>query len=71
MAGTPQALAPDFTLPTLEGGAMSLTDLQGKVVMLNFWGTWCAPCAAEMPDLDALQRQYGKAHDFVVLGVNL
>ncbi len=48
-----------------------MSDLRGKVVLLNFWATWCPPCKAEMPDLEALYREYGAAHDFVVVGVNL
>lgn len=62
--------APDFTLKTTDGGAISLSSLRGKVVLLNFWATWCPPCRAEMPDLEALQRHYGADHEFVVLGVN-
>jgi thiol-disulfide isomerase/thioredoxin len=45
-----------------------LTELTGKVVLLNFWATWCAPCLAELPDLDNLQR-YFRGQDFVVLAL--
>lgn len=48
-------LAPDFTLQRLEGDSMTLSELSGKVVVLNFWASWCPPCRAEMP---ALQRVY-------------
>jgi len=66
-----QEEAPDFSLQTVDGKTITLTDLRGKVVLLNFWATWCPPCNAEMPDLDALQRAYSAEHDFTVLGVNL
>jgi peroxiredoxin len=50
---------------------MSLSDLRGKVVLLNFWATWCPPCTGEMPDLNDLHRRYGSEKNFVVVGVNL
>ena len=65
-----RARAPDFELSTADGTVIRLQDLRGKVVLLNFWATWCPPCKAEMPDLDALHRKYGAEHDFLVLGVN-
>ncbi len=63
-------LAPDFVLSTADGRQVRLRDLQGKVILLNFWATWCPPCKAEMPDLDALYRQYGAARDFIVIGID-
>ncbi len=51
--------APDFTLQTLDGKSMSLSDLKGKAVLLNFWATWCGPCKIEMPWFVELQKQYG------------
>lgn len=51
--------APDFTLPTLDGGTFTLSDHAGEVVVLNFWATWCLPCLAEMPTLEALQHELG------------
>lgn len=51
-------LAPDFTLPTSYGEPLSLSDLRGQPVVLNFWATWCPPCRAEMPDLQAASRQF-------------
>jgi len=62
--------APDFQLTASDGKEIRLEDLRGKVVLLNFWATWCPPCKAEMPDLNALHQQYGAEHDFLVLGVN-
>jgi len=50
--------APDFKLTTLEGKALSLADYKNKVVLLNFWATWCGPCRAEVPDLVELQNKY-------------
>jgi cytochrome c biogenesis protein CcmG/thiol:disulfide interchange protein DsbE len=71
MTAASQALAPDFTLATPDGATVRLADLRGKVVLLNFWATWCPPCKAEMPDLDVLQRTYGESQGLVVLGINL
>jgi peroxiredoxin len=48
----------NFTLTSLDGKAYSLKDLRGKVVLVNFWATWCPPCRKEMPDLEALSKQY-------------
>ena len=65
-----QTQAPDFTLTATDGSQVRLSDLRGKVVLLNFWATWCPPCKAEMPDLSALQQEYGSAHDLVVIGID-
>jgi len=51
--------APDFTLQTLDGKTMRLSDWRGKAVLLNFWATWCGPCKIETPWLVELQNQYG------------
>jgi thiol-disulfide isomerase/thioredoxin len=58
---------PDLTMTTLEGKTITSRDLAGKVVIFNFWATWCAPCRAEIPDLVKLQGQY-KDH-MVIIGV--
>ncbi len=52
-------VAPDFTLESLDGKSVRLSDFRGKGVLLNFWATWCQPCKIEMPWFAALQRQYG------------
>ncbi|HKN88476.1 MAG TPA: TlpA disulfide reductase family protein [Nitrospiraceae bacterium] len=54
-AGTP---LPAFTLTTVEGKALDFSQLRGKVVVLNFWATWCGPCKEEMPALDRLSRRF-------------
>jgi thiol-disulfide isomerase/thioredoxin/Cu/Ag efflux protein CusF len=62
--------APDFTLPTLSGAPIRLSELRGKVVLLNFWATWCVPCRTEMPTLEALYHRY-KDRGLEVLAVNV
>ena len=52
--------APQFALKDLNGRIVRLSDYRGKVVLINFWATWCPPCRAEMPDLVKLQREHGK-----------
>ena len=52
--------APNFRLNDLDGNEMSLAALKGKVVFINFWATWCIPCKAEMPSMEALYRDYKK-----------
>jgi len=60
--------APLLAMKDIEGRAVRLSDYKGKVVLLNFWATWCAPCRAEMPDLVKWQREYRK-HGLQVIGV--
>jgi thiol-disulfide isomerase/thioredoxin len=67
---TKSSPAPDFTLDSLDGKSMKLSDLRGKAVLLNFWATWCGPCKIETPWLVELQNQYG--HDGLqVVGVEM
>jgi peroxiredoxin len=63
-------LAPGFTLPDLAGKPVSLSEFRGKVVLLNIWATWCAPCKREIPSLDRLY-QMRKDKDFEVLAVSV
>jgi peroxiredoxin len=66
----PTATAPDFTLRTLDGDKLRLGEQRGRVVLVNFWATWCGPCRQEMPHLNKLYEKY-KASGFVLLGVNV
>jgi|SRR6267142_2473134 len=59
----------DFTLTDLQGKSWTLQALHGKVVLVNFWATWCQPCRKEMPDLDALYQRF-KDQGFVILGIS-
>jgi len=65
-AGSP---APAFQLQTLDGADVSLADYKGQVVVINFWATWCPPCRAEMPGIQAVYEAH-KAEGLVVLAVN-
>lgn len=62
--------APDFTLEDLSGTKVSLRDHQGKIVVLDFWATWCPPCRQSIPELVALQKKY-REKDVVVIGISL
>ena len=62
--------APEFTLAALDGGRASLADHRDKLVVLNFWATWCHPCVLEMPSLEALWLRY-RERGLVVLGVSV
>ncbi len=64
------AEAPDFTLQTLSGTQLRLQEQRGRVVMINFWASWCAPCRQEMPHLIRIHEKYRSA-GFVLLGVNI
>lgn len=62
--------APEFTLANLDGDQISLNDLRGKVVLLNFWGTWCGPCKREIPDFVNLINKHG-ANGLEIVGITL
>jgi peroxiredoxin len=61
--------APDFTLYTLDGEEVRLSDYLGKVVIIDFWATWCAPCRKGIPDLVSIQNEF--KDDLVVIGISL
>ena len=66
----PARMAPDLAFTGPDGKALTLADLKGRTVLLNFWATWCVPCRKEMPALDQLQGMLGGA-DFEVVAVNV
>jgi peroxiredoxin len=69
-AVAPSMPAPDFTLKSAEGGNLRLAEQRGRVVLVNFWATWCGPCKVEMPHLNRLYEKY-KSAGFVLLGINI
>ncbi len=62
--------APDFTLQTLTGESVRLSDLRGQAVLVNLWATWCPPCRAEMPVIQKMYEEY-KGQGFTVLAVDM
>ncbi|MEE9309524.1 MAG: TlpA disulfide reductase family protein [Cocleimonas sp.] len=66
-SGLAGKIAPDFTLPSAAGGEIKLTDYKNKLVLLNFWASWCPPCRAEIPGFIKIQKEY-KNKGFTILG---
>ena len=60
---------PNFSLNSLEGDVYNIRSLEGKVVLLNFWATWCGPCRMEIPELNEMQEKYGE-DNFIILGIS-
>jgi peroxiredoxin len=70
LVGASSSVAPSFSLPSRSGDTVSLEQLKGKVVMLNFWASWCGPCRTEMPLLDQMHKRYSSL-GFTLIGVNV
>lgn len=64
-------MPPDFTLTTMDGEEVTLSDYKGKKVILNFWASWCPPCKAEMPHMQKYYDKKAKEQNFEILAVNL
>lgn len=62
-------LAPDFSLLDLQGDRITLSELRGRPVLINMWATWCPPCKAEMPDMQAAYESY-REQGFLILAIN-
>ncbi len=62
--------APGFTLPAVDGSELKLSDYSGKVVLIDFWATWCPPCRKSIPDLISLKKEYG-SKGFEVIAISL
>lgn len=65
-----EAYAPDFSITTADGEHLTLEELRGKVVVLDFWGTWCPPCVESIPSLRSLHKKFSKEPSFVLIGVS-
>jgi thiol-disulfide isomerase/thioredoxin len=69
VGATAGKIAPDFTLTTMSGQQVKLSELRGQKIFLNFWASWCPPCKREMPDLQQMSREY--EGQVLVYGVNV
>lgn len=65
-----EAYAPEFSITTSEGEYHDLEELRGKVVLLDFWATWCGPCVAALPSLKSLHKKFQKEPAFVIIGIS-
>jgi thiol-disulfide isomerase/thioredoxin len=61
----------DFELADLKGNKVKPSDYKGKIVVINFWASWCPPCKGEMPDFDLLDKELKKKNDVILLAVNM
>jgi len=66
----PGNAAPEFTVTDIDGKKLALSDYKGKVVLLDFWATWCTPCRAEIPHFVEMQQKYGP-QGFQVVGISM
>jgi peroxiredoxin len=64
-------LAPDFTAPLLDGGSLTLSAQRGKVVLLDFWATWCGMCRADFPRLQEVHAKFRASHGFEIIGISV
>ena len=69
-AGKPHPIAPDFTLAQIDGKPLTLSSYRGKVVLLDFWATWCVPCREEIPHFIELQKKYAD-RGLQIIGVSM
>jgi peroxiredoxin len=67
----PGDFAPDFTVKTLDGKDLRLSDYKGKVILLNFWATWCGPCVAEIPAIKATRDAFAADPRFIIINLSL